>query len=203
MKKKIILIGGTPTAGKSTLAGLLSKQLDLPWISTDQTRDMMRAITNRSDNPDLYEVEGHDAVSFLTTFSAEEIADMEWKQGVAAWPGNKAMIEEDYTWPRGFIMEGDYLLPELLPTLITDYDIRPVFLIDDNEERAREVIFSRGLWDMAHTYPDDVKEKEVEWVVVFSRKLEQNALKYGYPVVKIEKNSEKDLAAVIAALRLN
>lgn len=202
MKRKIILIGGTPTVGKSTMAGLLYKRLDLPWISTDQTREIMRAMASKDTHPDLYNVEGHDAVSFLTTFSAEEIADMEFKQGMAAWAGNKKLIEGDYVWRRGFIVEGVNILPELISTPETSSDIRPVFLIDDSEERMREVVFSRGLWGNARDYPDDVKEKEVEWATVFSRKLEKSALEHGYPVVKIEKNREKDLRAVIAALGL-
>ena len=202
MKRKIILIGGTPTVGKSTMAGLLSRHLDLPWISTDQTREIMRVMANRDQCPDLYNVEGHDAMSFLTTFSAEEIADMEFRQGVAAWPGNKKLIENDYVWRQGFIVEGVNILPGLIPTLETSSDIRPVFLIDDSEERMREVIFSRGLWDNAHKYPDDVKEKEVEWATIFSKRLENSALEHNYPVVKIEKNSEKDLQTVIAALGL-
>ncbi len=202
MKRKIILIGGTPTVGKSTMAGLLSKQLDLPWISTDQTREIMRVIANKDDHPDLYNVEGHDAVSFLTTFSAEEIADMEFRQGIAAWAGNKKLIEDDYTWRQGFIVEGVNILPELIPTLETSSYIRPIFLIDDSEERMREVVFGRGLWEDAHKYPDDVKEKEVEWATIFSKRLEKSALEHGYPVVKIEKNSEKDLQAVMTALGL-
>lgn len=202
MKRKIILIGGAPTAGKSTLTRLLSERLGLPWISTDQTRVVMRAVTNAKERPDLHNTEGYDAVSFLTTLSAEEIADMEFRQGIAAWPGNKSFIENDYVWKQGFIFEGVNILPELIPTLETTSDICPVFLIDDNEKRVREVVFDRGLWDYARKYPDDVKEKEVEWTISFCRKLEQSALEHGYPVIRVEKDTEKDLAAVMAVLNL-
>lgn len=202
MTKKIILIGGAPTVGKSTIAGLLSAKLGLPWISTDQTREIMRVMANKSEHLDLYGVDGHDAVSFLTTFTAEQIADMEFRQGASAWLGNKKLIEDDFTWRKGFIIEGVNILPELIPTLQTSSDIRPVFLIDDNEDRMRQVVFDRGLWDDADKYPDDVKEKEVEWATIFSQKLEKSALKYGYPVVKICKNSKTDLEAVMTALHL-
>jgi len=163
----------------------------------------MRAVSSKSAYPDLYNAEGYDAVSYLTTFSAEEVADMEFKQGVAAWPGNKELIEEDFTWRQGFIVEGVNLLPELIPTLETSSDIRPVFLVDDSKARMREVVFNRGLWDDARSYPDDVKEKEVEWASIFSERLEKSALEYGYPVVKVEKNDEKDVAAVLSALGLS
>ena len=162
----------------------------------------MRAMVTKDTHPDLYSAEGYDAVSFLTTFTAKEIADIEFKQGVAAWAGNKRLIEDDYTWRQGFIVEGVNILPELIPTLETSSDIRPVFLIDDSEERMRDVIFGRGLWGDAHNYPDDVKEKEIKWATVFSKRLEDSALEYNYPVVKIEKDSKKDLQAVMTALGL-
>lgn len=127
---------------------------------------------------------------------------MEYKQGIAAWSGNKKLIEGDFTWRDGFIVEGVNILPELIPTLQTSSDIRPVFLVDDSEERMRDIVFSRGLWEAAANYPDDVKEKEVEWAMMFSNMLEEGAMKYKYPVVRVEKDSGKDLEAVMQALGL-
>jgi 2-phosphoglycerate kinase len=37
------LIGGAPTVGKSTVAAALAAHLDLPWISTDQIRDILQS----------------------------------------------------------------------------------------------------------------------------------------------------------------
>ncbi len=38
------LIGGAPTVGKSTIAAPLAAHLNLPWISTDRIRDIMRTV---------------------------------------------------------------------------------------------------------------------------------------------------------------
>lgn len=92
MKKPRILIGGAPTAGKSTIAQLLSKHLDLPWMSTDQIREIMRTVADRATQPMLFEPEGYSAERFLTEFSAEEIATMEMLQGDAVWPGVRKII---------------------------------------------------------------------------------------------------------------
>ena len=143
MARTIILIGGTPTVGKSTIASLLSNRLQIPWISTDQTRDIMQAVADEKKYPDLYNDAGYSAETFLTTFSAEEIAELEIKQGIAAWPGNKKLIEGDYTWRDGFIFEGVGIIPELLPSLKKDIDIRQfekqsianiVFLVRDTAD---------------------------------------------------------------------
>lgn len=91
MKRKVILIGGAPTTGKSTMASLLAKHFNLPWISTDQIRDVMRLVASREKYPKLFNPEGYNAEKFLTEFSAEEIARMEFEQGEAAWIGIKEL----------------------------------------------------------------------------------------------------------------
>lgn len=104
MERRIILIGGAPTSGKSTVAKALSARLGLPWISTDQLRSVMRAMTTTELIPALFNVTD-DPVEFLTRYSAEEIARMEWAQGEAAWPGIRAFVRSSYDWESGFIVE--------------------------------------------------------------------------------------------------
>ncbi len=80
-------------------------------------------------------------------------------------------------------------MPHLVAKEIADdKQIRPVFLIDEDVERIRKVVFSRGLWGDADTYSDDVKEKEVEWALLFSSRLKTEVKNYGYPLVEVEKD---------------
>jgi 2-phosphoglycerate kinase len=200
MNKNIILIGGAPTTGKSTMAHLVAKHLGVPWISTDQIREIMRLVANRKDYPKLFNPEGYTAERFLTEFSAEQIANMEMEQGEAVWPGIKKFIEDDYTWKDGFVIEGVNLLPHLIAKdFANEKQIKPIFLVDEDADRIRNVVFTRGLWDDAHTYSDDVKEKEIEWTLLFSHKLKTEVEKYGYPWIEVKKQ-EDDLQAVLKAL---
>lgn len=198
-KKQIILIGGAPTTGKSTMAMSLAKELGLPWISTDQIRDTMRVVASKTEHPNLFN-DGFDAETFLSTFSAQQIVDKEFIQSEAAWLGIRAFIENDYTWPSGFIIEGVNILPHLVAADFSGRtDIKTVFLVDHDEDRMRKVVFGRGLWANADEYPDSVKEKEVAWAKLFSQKLELDAKKHNYPWVEIHKNSD-DVARVLAAI---
>ena len=198
-KKQIILIGGAPTSGKSTIARRLSKHLDLPWISTDQIRDTMRLVADKEQYPDLFNG-GLDAETFLNSFSAAEIVNKEAAQSKAAWIGIKAFIEEDYTWPQGFIVEGVNILPDLYIADFKDrHNIKAVFLIDRDRDRMRKVVFERGLWGNAKDYPDYVKEKEIEWAALFGQQLEASARKHGLPVIEVHKNHE-DINQVLKAL---
>ncbi|MEZ4753035.1 MAG: AAA family ATPase [Bdellovibrionota bacterium] len=202
MQKPIILIGGTPTVGKSTIAKLLSKHLSIPWISTDQIRIIMRATANRADMPKLFNPENYSAEKFLTKFTAEEIVDLELEQGDATWIGIKTFIEDDYVWSEGFIIEGVNILPNLIARdFKASSSVKGIFLVDGDEDRTREVVYTRGLWDNADRYSDNVKEKEVEWSMLFDKKIRNLAKEYDYPCIEITKSS-KDLQSVLAALDL-
>ena len=168
--RNIVLIGGAPTTGKSTMADLMAKHFGIPWISTDQIREIMRTTASKKDFPILFYTKDYTAERFLTEFSAEQIVKLEMEQGEEVWAGVKVLIEEDYTWKVGFVIEGEDILPHLVARdFKNDKHIRSVFLVDEDADRIRDVVFTRGLWDDAHTYPDDVKEKEVEWALLFSQ----------------------------------
>lgn len=197
------LIGGAPTVGKSTIAARLAAHLDLPWVSTDQIRDIMRTVATRSDHPKLFNPEGHDAESFYRTFSAEQIVEIEIGQGEAAWTGIRALIAADYTWPQGFVIEGVNLLPHLIAgESPRDVDVGTVFVTESDPGRMREVIFTRGVWGDAKLYSDAAKEKEFTWITRYDLWLREEAAKHGFPVVALHKN-DGDLARVLEALKLS
>ena len=77
-----------------------------------------------------------------------------------------------------------------------------VFLSGTNKERINTVLLNRGLWGDAKTYPDDVKEKELEWSLVFNERLRVEAIKHGYSLVEIAKAGE-DVTKVLDAIRVN
>jgi len=186
--EKIILIGGSPTAGKSYTARKISESLKLPWISTDTIRGQMRQIVKKEDFPNLFlysDATPEMATEYLVKNSAEEIVNDVNNESLDVWKGINGLIETDYAWG-SFIIEGVAILPHLAKKLsIKNKNIKIIFLIDDNEERVRETIFTRGLWDDADKYSDDVKEKEVEWVMAFNEYIIKEAKKYNFPVVKI------------------
>lgn len=186
---KIILIGGAPAIGKSFIARKLSEELRLPWISTDTVREQMRRVVRKEDYPILFR---HDqataemAVEFLTENTPEEIVKHQNDESAEVWKGIRALIETDYVW-KSFIVEGVAVLPHLVADLkIPNKNIQPLFLLDEDEERIRETVFTRGLWDDADKYPDSVKEKEIAWVLAFGKFIKAEAEKYGFPCVTVQ-----------------
>ncbi|MGH7204131.1 MAG: hypothetical protein ACREHC_06835 [Candidatus Levyibacteriota bacterium] len=200
--RDIILIGGAPTSGKSTNARLVAKHLDVPWISTDQIRDIMRVSANKQDWPELFNAYDFTGESFLTTNSTGEIVKKEVAQGKEAWIGIKYFIENDYTFEDGFVMEGVNILPELVAKdFKNNSHVKSVYLTEENESKIRDIVFTRGVWADAHTYSDEVKEKEVDWILQYSHYLKVEAEKYDFPTITVKKN-EEDLQLLLRALGL-
>lgn len=194
---KIILIGGSPTAGKSYTARKLAEDLKLPWISTDTIREQMRWIVRKEDYPDAFhhfiESGSDKAIEFLTHNTAEQIVEHQNKESVEIWKGVRGIIEGDYAWGN-FIVEGVAILPELVANQEwkTKKDIKALFLIDEDKDRVRNTIFTRGLWDEPQKYPDNIKEKEVEWVFAFNEYIKKEAEKYNFPVISVDRKSYID-----------
>jgi len=200
MERKIILIGGAPTVGKSHIARELSEKIKLPWISTDTIREQMRELVRKEDYPALFhhlEPTSDLAVEFLSHNSVEEIVKHQNEESLEVWKGVKAIIETDYVW-KSFIVEGVAILPELVyENYKNDSSVKAFFIIDNDEQRIRETIFKRGLWDDADKYPDSVKEKEVEWVVAFNKYLKEEIKKYPFPVIEIKKRGSIVLEKIL------
>jgi len=188
--KKIILIGGSPTVGKSYTARKLAEGLKLPWISTDTIREQMREIVRKEDYPALfghYKATPKMGIKFLTDNTAKEIVKFVNKEGKDVWKGVKAILKTDYVW-ESFIIEGIAILPSLASKLMKkNKEVKAVFLIDEDIGRVRETIFTRGLWDDAKKYPDSIKEREVKWVIAFNQYIKKEAKKYNLPVIKTSK----------------
>ncbi|OGJ12062.1 hypothetical protein A3K62_02265 [Candidatus Pacearchaeota archaeon RBG_16_35_8] len=186
--KKIILIGGAPTAGKSYVAEKIAKELGIPWISTDTIREQMREIVRKGDYPALFlhaNATPEMGVQFLNKNSPKKIMEIVNKEGEDVWKGVRALMETDYNWDH-YIIEGVAILPSLVSKFINkNKGIKVLFLVDENKERIKKTIFTRGLWDEAKKYPNDVKEKEVEWVIEFNNFIKKEAKKYNFPVVSI------------------
>jgi 2-phosphoglycerate kinase len=196
---RVILIGGAPCVGKSFVARKLAEDLKLPWISTDSIREQMRQIVRREDYPTLFDHAdntGKMAFSYLSSRTAQQIVDHQNTESAEVWKGVRALIETDYVW-KSFIVEGVAVLPHLVVQLPKpNQDVKPFFLVDEDANRIRKTIFTRGLWDDADKYPDSVKEKEVGWVLAFNDYLKKEAAKYGYPIVKIDPKRKEYLKEI-------
>jgi len=142
---QLILIGGVPRTGKTTLAKQLAVNLDISWISTDALeaivhsctdvseaadkfpKSIMRRKTNRS-NDELYDA-----------YSISKIIDSYETQAETINPAISALAHYAHKKGWGYVIEGYHVTPQLLAQL-RDAGIAfsAVILVNHNPEEAIE-----------------------------------------------------------------
>lgn len=201
----IILIGGTPCSGKTALVKKLSEKLSIPWISTDVIWSFMKTMVTREEYPNLFIFEGVTGETYLTSHKAQEVVDDQNRNSEDVWKGVLNFIKavtQGSGW-HSYIIEGVAVLPRHVDALMkTKTNVKSLFLLDKNEERLRNVIYTRGLWDDADKYPDSVKEKEVEWCLRFNDWLAQEVKRYNFPLLKVARYDTM-LQQALQILQLN
>lgn len=199
MTHRIILIGGAPTVGKTYLAKKLGKEFKIPWISTDTIRDQLReTVENKGDFPNLFNFERRELlnmIKYLKESSPEKIVDDTNLENSEVWRGVVEFINEG-SLGNSYIIEGMALTPkEVYELSQINKNIKPIFLLEHNTARLRDVIYTRGLWDAAFKYPDTVKEKEYEWVKLFNSWIESECLKYQLPIIEVNLESSNYISS--------
>lgn len=116
--------------------------------------------------------------------------------------GSKKFVEDDYTYENGYIIEGINILPHLVvKNFGNNKNVKSIFLVDKDADRIRKVVYTSGLWGDADTYSDDLKEKEVEWTLLFSHQIKKEVEKNGLLWIEVKKDKD-DLLTVLKALNL-
>jgi len=188
--RKIILIGDAPAIGKSHTAQKLAKEFKFSWISTDEIRKRMKKQVSRKDQPSLFffmDQRAETGTKYLEKSSIEKIVKDQNNESFAVWKGVSNLIKKENS-KKPLIIEGVAILPSLVAKLKKEKaykDVNVMFLVDNDISRIRESIFKRGLWDKANKYPNNIKEKEVEWVTDFNSFITKEAKKYNFPIIDI------------------
>jgi 2-phosphoglycerate kinase len=186
---KCYLIGGAPLSGKTTLSNLWAAKHQATQLSTDSIREWMKRITQPEDYPRLFY--GHELTveEFYSTYdTSEKVMNQEISQGKDVEKGIESFLMCDLAIER-LIIEGIAITPAFAAELQAkrpDMQFETIFLFDDNKERITRRIYDRGLWGPKETYPDYIKEKEVEWVILYNEFYKTEASKHRFPLIHID-----------------
>jgi 2-phosphoglycerate kinase len=114
---RVILIGGSPMSGKSTVARTTAAQLGSSVIATDDLGAAARGVTSPAVAPDLYAMHKGDYREYCISHSVEELLEHAQRSHRALWPAIESVIHEHATWACSAIIEGWALLPDLVARL--------------------------------------------------------------------------------------
>lgn len=178
-KDKIILIGGVPCIGKSTVAEKLSKELNTNLISTDTIRSLLRVFSKEDNYRSLHFFVHQEAKKYLPNTNVNGIIKDYIKESKAVWFGVKRIIKGNRYNKIG-IIEGVANLP-ILCKRSRMKNILPIFLYFDKENIIKDNLFSRGLWGKSKK----LKEYELKYLIEFNKYIIETAQKYNYDCIDV------------------
>ncbi len=186
------LVGGAPLSGKTTLATILAARHQAVQLSTDNIREWMWDLTRPEDYPRLFSRlhDGRelDVEEYYKVHTPKAVLRNQIQQGKDVDKGIRAVIGSKLPWER-LVIEGIAITPESVLSLRQDFPklhIEATFLFDDNAQRITQRIHERGLWGPAGTYPDYIKDQEVEWVVAYNDFYKTEAKKHNFSLLHID-----------------
>ncbi|MEA2097714.1 MAG: hypothetical protein U9P70_01390 [Patescibacteria group bacterium] len=198
-KDKIILIGGVPCIGKSTVAEKLSREFNTNLISTDTIRSLLRVSSEEDNYRSLHFFVHQEAGKYLPNTNINGIIKDYIKESEAVWVGIKRIIKKNKYNKIG-IIEGVANLPILCKKSRIKNTL-PIFLYFDREDIIRNNLFDRGLWGKSKK----LKEYELKYLIEFNKYIVKTSQKYNYNCINVYpyRTLHKRLADIIKNERSN
>lgn len=199
--KKIIIIWWAPATWKSTLAKKLSEKYNCPWISSDFIRAWMKTLVSEKEYPSLFNFSNITAEEhYSNNYDVDKSIKLEQKRDEDVFKGIKSFIINNNDWDF-YIVEGISIHPKNISELqLLNFEIFPIFLIDNDKDRIKNILYSRWLWDKADKYQDWVKEIELEYLIKTNLYYKQELEKLYLPYFEVQVDRDITVKEVIKFL---
>ncbi|MGH1543610.1 MAG: isopentenyl transferase family protein [Arenicella sp.] len=141
MYPKVILLGGAPCTGKTTVSMLIASQLNYACLSTD---DLLRAITSIStpeSRPNLHFMEGWTTQEYYIHHSVDELVHHTIERFKTFSTAIETVIKSHVSRETPIVIEGWGLWPEEIKNLNLS-DVGMVWLVADEillDKRTRSI----------------------------------------------------------------
>ena len=195
----IYLIGGAPRLGKSSVARELLKRQTIPWESTDTIRSAVNealAPGARKEKLPFADVDDHTEVFQrpIDTLITQQLTEAESLQGpIRAWMADHVRAGDPAT------LEGVHLLPSFVARLqrqdVFQGQLRVIFLVADDKDLLVEGMradTSPHNWLRGKS--SETVEAAADFILVFSRRIEEDAQANGFEVITRTGDLSGDIA---------
>lgn len=194
------LIGGAPRSGKTILTKKLSKELNVPWVSTDSLELIAMKYTSKKDFDKVFPKtvmrkkteKSNDKM--YGEFSVEQIVEAYTQQGKGLWPGIMSFIESENGCGHDYILEGYHILPELVSELQKDFPITSVFLGKEDFNKTLSGMTKNPQvhdWTVSNTKDPKTLELIANMINTFSLKFKSEAERYDLTYISTDDDFEK------------
>ena len=136
---KVILIGGAPGAGKTTLGRALAEKLGRSSLSIDDLFTAAKAVTTPESHPGLHVMSLVNYVEYFTTTPVDRLKADATVQHEATWPAVERVIRHHAAWGTPIVIDGWALRPDKVARLALE-NVASYWVVTDPsflEERER------------------------------------------------------------------
>ncbi|MSU75096.1 MAG: hypothetical protein EXS55_01075 [Candidatus Magasanikbacteria bacterium] len=208
----IYLIGGPPRCGKTTFAKTMSKKYGIPWISTDTLQVvsgeyMSQQEWNKSHPYTLLRRKLKTNDAFYNKLTPQKIVSVLRQQARQTFRAIDMAAICEINDGNDYVIEGYHIEPSLASKLTKKYghkNIKAIFLVKYNAEKFAIDVHKSTTpndWLIVGTKKPETFFKVGRMVSLYSRWLEKEATKYGYKVLSMDDNFNKQLQEAIKYLQ--
>jgi len=160
---KVIIIGGSPMSGKTTLAIKLAARYEYNCISTDDIGEILQTMADINPIKDL------DYREYYIKKSIEDLCLDAWEYHQKIWPAVKRLVKIHSEWGTPIIIEGWALYPSLVNEFKSQ-NVKNIWLICDQNVLDYRLNANREFYQGASN-EDVVKEKFLQRSIWHNKKL--------------------------------
>jgi 2-phosphoglycerate kinase len=150
-ESEVIVIGGAPFSGKTTLAKRLAAQRGYALVAIDDLGTAVRALTTAQSHPALHPMAGWDYRAYYLAHPPATLIHHSRQEHDALWPAIVAVLNAHLQWAGPVILEGWQLDPAYVAS-VTHPRLRACWLLIDDailEARLRaDTAFYQGCADV-------------------------------------------------------
>ena len=135
---KVILIGGAPGAGKTTLGSALAVKLGVTSLTIDDLVTAVIAVTTRESHPGIHALRKGPHTEYFTNSSVDELIADATLRHEGSWPMVRQLIQKYTKQKRGIVIDGWHMRPEWVADLQLENVWAGWLVIDPDVLEARE-----------------------------------------------------------------
>lgn len=135
---KVILIGGAPGAGKTTLGSALAVRLGVTSLTIDDLATAVIAVTTPETHPGLHAMRKGPPTEYYTNSSVDQLIIDATLRHEATWPMVRQVIRKYVKMGRGIVIDGWHMRPEWVNELQKENVWAGWLVIDPSVLEARE-----------------------------------------------------------------
>lgn len=186
---KVILIGGSPFSGKTTIATKLAAKLGYCSLSTDDIGTAIAKATTIETHPSVHYMGTQDFREYYIKSSLEKMVEDATRSHEALWPSIASIIANHASWGFPIVIEGWALTPQKVSEVISS-QVKSVWLVPTQsllEERIKKSSLYKGASDepkMIHQY--------IARCVWFNDYINASAARNNFPIIKLDEKTTID-----------